>query len=343
MRSILTFVICATLAFITSFAVITSAQTVHEPTDIVKTDDAVYTPVMMMANLDSLCKIYPEWIEYTCSDTTFQGNPLPIVTFGCREFDCPSIMIQAAMHSREYMSAQLVMALLERYAFHCASGKALNGYDVRDLFSRVHLTIMPMVNPDGVDIAQRGAAAARDSATVRWLEQQCNNGERYDRLKANSRGVDLNRNFPNGHNQASNRATSPAFSHYPGEKPISETESFVMMRVAWTRDYLLFLNYHCCGNLLYYGCKNAPSKVNTSARKFADIITATTGYRSIGPDKMPANGSWADQVETLFEAPSVTIETGTRTPVPAREFPSIFNRNLAVWARLASFIDSNEQ
>lgn len=326
----------AVIAIVWTAVVVSQAG---EFSDIVMTDSALYTPARLYADLDSLEHRYPDWIKVTCRDTTVQGNPIPVVWFGCRDFETPSVMVQASMHAREYMSSQLVMALLERYAFHCQNDSTIGGYDVRDLFSRVHFTILPLVNPDGVDIAQRGSRAARDYATRRWLMERADSGKVYERFKANSRGVDLNRNFPEGFGRAANALSHRAFAHFPGPKPLSEVESFMMMRVAWSRDYDLFLNYHCCGNLLYYGSHNALGRVNDKASHFAGLIMETTGYPMVGPDNIPANGSWVDEVETLFEKPGVTVETGTQTPVPFDEFPSIFSRNLLVWAKIAAAID----
>ncbi|MCM1109960.1 MAG: hypothetical protein NC336_01995 [Clostridium sp.] len=298
-----------------------------------------YTPERMLSDLGRLAAVYPESITFGIADTTFEGRLIPVATFGNPDAR-RHVMVQASMHAREYLSSQLVMALLERYAWSRRAGERIDGVDLRRAFDTVCLTILPMVNPDGVAISQEGVAAAMTRETRRWLNEMADSGYDCEQIKANARGVDLNRNFRNGFADAPGLTTSKDFGFYPGAEPLSEVESRLLLRTAALRPYDCFLNYHTSGNLVYYGCGNADSLVNESARRMALLIERHTGFPGYGPDSAPPNGSWADEVEVTFRKPSATIELGTRNPVPIEQFPDLLERNTPVWADLARSLDT---
>ena len=310
------------------------APIVEEPLDtfpevIVDTTHQLYTYDEMMADLLQLHIRYPHLIAYETGDTTTQGRTIPIVYFGGSEAT-HHIMVTGSIHAREYMSTQLVMAMMEYYAKgyeHLLFG----GIPVRDIFSKVALVIVPMANPDGVMISQQGAEGVVTDRARRFVLSQ---DEHHSQIKANAQGVDINRNFGNGFGGGSLISMQPSYYYYCGPRAYSEVETRQLMRTSAQRPYLCFLNYHSQGHLVYYGCKNADAAVNDRARQLANLISRHNGYRPIGPSA--PNGSWADEVEVRYHRPSMTIEIGTRNPVPIVQFQSIFASNLWVWADLCN-------
>ena len=314
-----------------------STATVHRSTppqgDIVNRTKQAYSYQEMLEDLKIMAEVWPEYIRYETRSKTFQGRAIPVVYFGnpnAKHF----VMVQAAMHAREYMSAQLVMAMLEYYLRNYET-ESFSGQKLNQLLEKVSFVIIPMVNPDGVEIAQRGEAGAVTTDVKEWVRTNTQAGTKYDQIKSNARGVDINRNFYNGFGKDSKRKPSKYYSHYPGTKPLTEVESQLVMSVAQEHDYVCFLNYHTSGNLVYHGCKNATNKVNDQALKMANIIKRHTNYPLYGPDTSPECGSWGDEVEVRFLRPSATIELGTKNPVPLSEFAGLYKKNLWVWADLA--------
>ena len=87
------------------------------------------------------------------------------------------------------------MKFIEDYAIAYTNNNNLYGYNVRALFNSVSIYIMPMVNPDGVNIATNAF-----SITSPAYKMAKNIADNYPAIpfptgwKANARGVDL-KNF----------------------------------------------------------------------------------------------------------------------------------------------------
>jgi len=58
----------------------------------------------------------------------------------------------AAHHANEWITTPLLLQFLEHYAAALSSGTLLGGVDCRKLYDNYTLDIVPMVNPDGVDL-----------------------------------------------------------------------------------------------------------------------------------------------------------------------------------------------
>lgn len=309
-----------------------SAQTNLIPLGrIVETHGHDYTYDEMLLDLDELVLRYPDYIRWEKADTSIEGRVIPVVRLGRDDAPC-HLMIQASMHAREHMSTHLVMVMIEGLAWKRFHGVSHKGVSIYDLLENIQLSILPMVNPDGVEISQHGLDGCRLDETRRWVYEMFTKGINHTQIKSNARGVDLNRNFSNGHGEAYNAVRSKHFYHYPGEEPFSEPEVRLMLRTLLERPTDLCLNYHTSGNLIYYGCGNAPKEINDKARHYAGIIGKRAHYRLYGPDESERpNGSWADEIELNYGVPSATVELGTRNPVPHRELDGLLKRNGETW------------
>ena len=84
--------------------------------------------------------------------------------------------------------------MAEQYAKGYAWNWVYDGMSYRELLDEVRFIIVPMVNPDGVTLAQLGEDYASESVSAMPLTDDYNSG--LHSWKANINGVDLNRNYP---------------------------------------------------------------------------------------------------------------------------------------------------
>lgn len=338
---------------------------------IVETDSAVYTYDMMVADIHTLCDTYPDRLSSRVLGTSLDGRNIYEVVLG--NPNAPKhIMMQAAIHGREYMTTQLAMKLLEYYSYFYETAH-FNGIPYKELFDKTAIHIVPMANPDGVVVSQQGVDALRNAdfakliyecyerdkqtltyeadgnGFMNWTDHY---GERNFRRrnrreitfaeyqaiwKSNAGGVDLNNNFDAAWSSIGLKG-NPAYSSFKGYAPQSEPESRILVNLAKERDYSYFISYHSRGQLIYYDVEGNSPQNKKASTDFANLLYSRMKYNPVNTKQgYGVNlGGFGDWVQLSLNKPSVTIETG-RMPCPLaiEEFPAIWHRNRETWAMLA--------
>ena len=256
------------------------------------------------------------------------------------------VLIQGAMHAREYMNPLLMMKQIEDALAFYDTG-SYNGRKLSDLLSQVAVHFVPMSNPDGVALSQFGLDAIQ-SAELRERIQNCYASDTaagrtsldFDtyltRWKANARGVDLNYNFDALWNNASSTWLLPSSSGYKGLGPVSEPESQALVNLINNGcTWAAVLNYHSMGNVIYWDIEG--NQVNAKSQHLAQLMSAATGgYQMLYSG---GGGGFKDWLQLKDNpVPSITVETGkVDCPMPLSEFESVWAQNRAGWALAADF------
>ena len=107
-----------------------------------------YTSDFMEMNLSALKTIYP-FLEISLIGTSVLGRNIPVVKFGN---GTKEVFYCASTHANEWITTPLLMKFLENLSKSYVNGMQIFGKDPRELFSEVSLYLVPMVNPDGVDL-----------------------------------------------------------------------------------------------------------------------------------------------------------------------------------------------
>ena len=107
-----------------------------------------YTSDFMEMNLSALKTIYP-FLEISLIGTSVLGKNIPAVKFGNGPKE---VFYCASTHANEWITTPLLMKFLENLSKSYVNGIQIYGKDPRELFSEVSLYLVPMVNPDGVDL-----------------------------------------------------------------------------------------------------------------------------------------------------------------------------------------------
>lgn len=292
--------------------------------DIVFTD-IDYTYEILDRQLRGLRVRYP-FIEVGSAGQSVLGRNLYTVRLGRGS---KQVFYNASHHANEWITTTLLMKFIENFAKAYSVGGRLGNYSVPDIWNQTSIYIVPLVNPDGVDLVNYWPNYP--SAAFSQAAQLNTTGLPLPSVwKANIKGVDLNLNYPadwqTEHElEIEQGITGPAPRDYGGPAPLSEPESSAMVNFTRQHNFRLVIAYHTQGEIIYYGYKNLePPETATIAQTFARV----SGY-SISPN--PGEASYAgykDWFTQDYRRPGFTIEVGLGVnPIPVTQFPRIYSQN----------------
>ena len=282
-----------------------------------------YPYEQMLLELQSLKAVFSDKIQIQKRAVTADCRSVWEVMVGDRASGRHGL-IHAGMHGREYLNCAVLMRLLRAYLSE-------------DIFLDVCFHILPMVNPDGCTISQRGISGIRSRRLREFLEKH-HEREVFSRWKANAVGVDLNRNFDSGW-EAYGGAEAPGAEKYKGAAPGSEPETQAILKLCEEWPMGCCVAYHSAGSVIYWDY-GSTGELYKKDKQLAGLLSKTTGYplRSARAEKADRAGC-SDYLMEALEIPSVTIETGRQeTPLPESEFWQILEENRGLWKALASFL-----
>ena len=107
-----------------------------------------YTHEIMMSNLHELNNTYP-FIQIQNVGFSVLGKSIPVIKLGRGR---KQVFYSASIHAQEWITSVLLMKFIEDYCLTYVNNSSLFGVRIRDLFTQTSIYIMPMVNPDGVDL-----------------------------------------------------------------------------------------------------------------------------------------------------------------------------------------------
>lgn len=295
--------------------------------NIVSTTKQKYSYADMQKDIKQLRNKYSDYVHVKVIGKTADKRSIYDVILGNPDAK-KSIVVQASIHAREYMTSQLVMEQIEYY---------LDNYNLKyknktykDIFDKVCVHVVAMSNPDGVTISQKGFSGIRSASLRKKLKKMY--GARYTTIwKANARGVDLNGQFDNNFKYVK-KYKNGAYAGYGGKKPVSEAESKALVKLVNDVNPKAVVNYHAMGNVIYcnYG---ASKKMQKKVYKLAGEIRSLTGYYYMGLDTAPGFANWLVCKKGI---PSCTVEIGVSTaPVPISQFRTVWRQNKDVMAAAA--------
>ena len=280
----------------------------------------------LVADIETIKKICPQ-IQVQSLGETFDGREIFDVVVGDLKSD-NQILIFGAMHAREYITTQIVMRqLCDAIDAVNGFGGSYNGVSTSELLQGVAVHFVPMSNPDGVSISQFGLQGVKKPELRAKISAMSNNLTEW---KANTKGVDLNRNFDAGW-QEFYGSPSPSSERYKGAFPGSELESAALINLIQKHNFRRTISYHTCGALIYWYYKQSGA-VLAESEKFANAISRETGYYLDSDYTAVDAAGFKDWAVYKKGIPSLTIETGAETGgvvgvVPVSRFPEMWRRN----------------
>lgn len=255
-----------------------------------------YTHETLLSDLTSLAKSYSE-IKMTTIGHSFNGKPLPALRIGEGEV---KLLYVGTHHGLESITSALLMKFLAELCEYFESRNMIYGIDPQYIYKTRCIYMIPMLNPDGVE-----------------MEQQ-----------ANARGVDLNHNYNAGFEEYKTiekelGIEGPSPTRYSGEYPESEPETQAIC--SFIRALIPFkyvFTFHTQGEEIYSGYRGYEPK---NSLRTARALVRYSGYNLAEPEEAASYGGLKDWYIKEFDLPAYTIECGRgENPLPMNELSNIY-------------------
>lgn len=291
-----------------------------------------YTYKKLQDEIEQLKIIYP-FIEVGNIGYSVMGKSIPYIRIGMGKKE---IFYNASFHANEWITTQVLMKFVKEYALQYLINGKLNEFNARELYNSVSLYIVPMVNPDGVDLVTGG---------LQPVDNQYKNAEKIAKdfpsipfpsgWKANIEGIDLNLQFPAGWEQAKEIKYKQGFDKraprdFVGEAALLAPESLAVYNFTLQHNFRLVIAYHTQGKEIYWTFQNYdPPMAECIGKKFSEV----SGYTLA---KVPYNSSFAGYKDWFiqeYNRPGYTIEVGIgENPLPIKQFDEIYADNFGILA-----------
>lgn len=233
------------------------------------------------------------------------------------------IFINGAHHGLEYLTSAFIMRFLEEYSFSVASDFDFFNFKASALFNDVSLFAVPMVNPDGVDIAIHGLDITNPHH--RKLISMVGIHSFNKVWQANANGVDINHNY-DANWQVVEKHPSP--SKYSGPYSESEPETKAIVKLVRSEKFDTLLAFHSQGGEIYY---DFDGKMSASSLKLAETFASVSGYIPTTTSGSAAFGGCKDWFIKEFGGAGFTVEIGHgKNPLPLSMLSDIYEENAKI-------------
>lgn len=285
--------------------------------------------------LEGLKLRYP-FIGSTVIGRSVSGKSLCALSVGAGPAE---VFFNASHHANEWITTPLVLKFAENYLKAYADGGSIFGRDARELFGKTTLFIVPLVNPDGVDLVNGALDETPLWHSARKIARQYPAVPFPSGWKANIDGTDLNLNYPAGWDTARETKyaqgwVSPAPRDFVGTEPLSAPESRAVFDFTAEHEFQLILAYHTQGEVIYWKYLNIEPP---NGYDIGRALAAVSGYKL---DDVPTESGFAgykDWFILFYNRPGYTIEAGRGTnPLPLSQFGRIYNDNVGIMATALS-------
>lgn len=299
----------------------TSIQLPKRVTSLIVFGKRNYDYASLLTDLQRLVEIYP-FIQRRSIGNSVMGKSIPEIIIGQGN---KRVHMNGSFHANEWITTPILMQFLNEYLLALTNGTQIRGIHMDILYRQNMLSIVPMVNPDGVNLVINGLP---NEVNFRDLALRINGGsENFSGWKANIRGVDLNDQFPAFWElEAERRPKVPSPRDYPGTAPLTEPESIAMANMTREGNFRYVLAFHTQGKVIYWGFMDMePPESEVIANEFGRV----SGYTPIR--RVDSYAGYKDWFIQDWRRPGFTIELGQGVnPLPITQFDEIYEQSLGI-------------
>lgn len=280
-----------------------------------------YDYAALVSDISRLLEIYPFLRQRSIGDSVM-GKAIPELTVGRGS---KRVHVNGSFHANEWITTPVLMQFLNHYLLSLTNMTPIRGRVTMPLYEQTFLSMVPMVNPDGVDLVINGLPSEEP---YRSQVLEINGGStNFSGWKANIRGVDLNDQFPAlWEKEVEQRPNRPAPRDYPGPRPLSEPEAQAMATLTRQRSFNRVLAFHTQGEVIYWGFLGLePPESEVLVNEFSRV----SGYRPIR--YVDSYAGYKDWFIYEWQRPGFTVELGLGVnPLPLSQFSEIYEEALGI-------------
>ena len=244
------------------------------------------------------------------------------------------VIYSASHHANEWITSLVLLKFAEELAEAIQSSEDFYGRPAQSIAEAATIYMVPMVNPDGVDLV----TGAIEPGNIQYdLAQRL--AQDYPAIpfpegwKANLLGVDLNLQYPAGWLMAreikfSQGFTRPGPRDYVGRAPLNQLETQALAGYTEYIDPELVLAYHAQGKEIYWQFMNYEVP---GAQKLGQQMAEASGYSLAEVPYASSFAGYKDWFIQEFRKPGYTVEVGSGTnPLPLSQFDEIYRDNVPI-------------
>lgn len=231
-------------------------------------------------DLSLLTKLFGRFVRIRCEGCSEMGRDIPVIRLGCAS---KKLFLVGSIHGREFVSTAFIMRSLFELMLGCTPA------ELKSIFCRVSLLVMPMANPDGVEIAlgrEKPCEAANEDFKL-W--------------KNNARNINLNANFPY-------KFSFVPLNRQGGNKAASESETKALIDICRKEEFAAAISLHARGNCIFWrDMGNGSIKGDFN---IANKLRETCGFELITPTKCAKDfsGGFENWFRCEFKRPALCVE-----------------------------------
>lgn len=299
---------------------------------IVDTSDTYYLD-RIYSDIDELCVIYNDILSKGIIGKSVEGRDIVALKLSSRKDEIlrcaqddtvkaafqetkrtaretPSVLLVGGIHAREDFSVMLCMKMIDYYCNYYMEEKSFDGFDVKSIIDKVDLYFVPVVNPDGLNIIHKGIETSTNHDKLKVMKIW---GEDHTYWKANSNGVDLNKNFDDGNWDIRTCVPGtdvPCSDRFKGYTPNSEPETQALVNFCNEHSFTLMCTYHCSGNCTFWADSGTHDMFNGIDEKIMDELSIKYIYRKtkISQDPKIYGCGFENWFRTRMKRPGFCIE-----------------------------------
>ena len=277
--------------------------------------DRMYDYQSLLSDLETLLSHYP-FLKAESIGKSVLGKELFELRVGRGN---RVIHYNGSFHANEWITSAILMNWVNDLLFAMSHDGSLADRACLPFYRELTISIVPMVNPDGVDLVLNGSSAAEGKVDVLKMNQ---GNPAFYSWKANINGVDLNNQFPANWEVEKKRKIpqGPAARDYPGDSFLTEPEAIAMKELAENRDFERMFALHTQGKEFYWGYEGHEPEI---AAELAVVFEERSGYRAVR--YIDSHAGYKDWFIQEFKRAGFTLELGKGiNPLPPSHLASIY-------------------